>query len=565
MPIELIDVIKPKNAGDFPMVEDENLQGSFRAVTTVAERDAITDSHRKEGMRVRISSERRSYELSGGITNSDWVEVEVATNTETDLTIPVDYNDVSAVDPPASLRFWSQAQVDAFLTDNSATSFRHFELVWDAVVGSVGHVVTFNIAAGIHRPVPLPTAESFRLTDKQFTTGGYIRVVGPVPSAWDLQAGVSGLTVDAFTGPTSLNPSLDFSTSHPGIFSGLDLRGNHVVTNTGQAITIRDHTNDVLFVTGAVSGSPATASVARPSGIFRSSLDDVAVVGTNTMFRYNLSGPTSSPNAANIEWENIRFDNFGLGAQLVNSGSLRFQDCLVDHELQRSSFGINPNGRAVQFGGGTGDSLKLLGFGVRSDAAIGSSGEPVFAITLGNKVDIENSAFYGVRRGVTIANGELFQLINSSIRDTGDQTGFALQLDNTVFFLVDRTFFLQGCNPRISGQRLELLNGSRSFFNFFTRVEIDNVIGTPAVFISGASIDLSAADPGGFIQGTLANTDIGIEVPTSSRRATVELNSTTNVTGTTGDTRFDGVVRTYATVVSTGPITDVPFNLIDKA
>lgn len=46
-----------------------------RSCATIAERDAITDQRRKEGMTVWVQSEQKEYRLIGGILNTNWQEV----------------------------------------------------------------------------------------------------------------------------------------------------------------------------------------------------------------------------------------------------------------------------------------------------------------------------------------------------------------------------------------------------------------------------------------------------------------------------------------------------------
>lgn len=46
-----------------------------RSCATIAERDAITDQRRKEGMTVWVQSEQKEYRLIGGILNANWQEV----------------------------------------------------------------------------------------------------------------------------------------------------------------------------------------------------------------------------------------------------------------------------------------------------------------------------------------------------------------------------------------------------------------------------------------------------------------------------------------------------------
>jgi hypothetical protein len=68
--------IRPADSLDaFPSFHANEGKGGFYSVATIAERDAITSLRREIGMRIRVISEKKDYELIGGITNVNWVEV----------------------------------------------------------------------------------------------------------------------------------------------------------------------------------------------------------------------------------------------------------------------------------------------------------------------------------------------------------------------------------------------------------------------------------------------------------------------------------------------------------
>lgn len=69
MAIVLIDEINPKNAGDFPMVQDVYLKGGYRVVANTTARDAITTQRRSEGMAVYVISNTTLYYLNADLTN----------------------------------------------------------------------------------------------------------------------------------------------------------------------------------------------------------------------------------------------------------------------------------------------------------------------------------------------------------------------------------------------------------------------------------------------------------------------------------------------------------------
>ena len=64
---------------------DKYGRGGFRVVDTLAERDAITDLRRKEGMWVRVLSNEKLYELWGGTENINWREVTLGSSSESQL------------------------------------------------------------------------------------------------------------------------------------------------------------------------------------------------------------------------------------------------------------------------------------------------------------------------------------------------------------------------------------------------------------------------------------------------------------------------------------------------
>ncbi len=71
--IELISKIIPKNDGEFPIVEDVNVEGGFQVRDDITDRNAIPSLNRKEGMLVYVNSTATTYRLVGGIADINWV------------------------------------------------------------------------------------------------------------------------------------------------------------------------------------------------------------------------------------------------------------------------------------------------------------------------------------------------------------------------------------------------------------------------------------------------------------------------------------------------------------
>lgn len=72
MSIELIATIKPKNNGNFPIVEDTDLKGSYRVVADVAGLNAIPDERKRAGMMVYQQDVNKLWKLDD---SDSWGEV----------------------------------------------------------------------------------------------------------------------------------------------------------------------------------------------------------------------------------------------------------------------------------------------------------------------------------------------------------------------------------------------------------------------------------------------------------------------------------------------------------
>lgn len=77
MAVWLIDTVKQKNGGIFPLVDSNDIMGGLYSVNTIAERDAIPLVRRKVGMICFVSNYDGEgnyfmYQLKGGIENDCW-------------------------------------------------------------------------------------------------------------------------------------------------------------------------------------------------------------------------------------------------------------------------------------------------------------------------------------------------------------------------------------------------------------------------------------------------------------------------------------------------------------
>ena len=81
MAIEIIDTLKQKNNGSFPLVDSNDIKGGYYQVDSIEDRDNIPQVRRKEGMLCYVPGQG-IYQLEGGLDNSKWVEFSTGGLTE---------------------------------------------------------------------------------------------------------------------------------------------------------------------------------------------------------------------------------------------------------------------------------------------------------------------------------------------------------------------------------------------------------------------------------------------------------------------------------------------------
>jgi hypothetical protein len=88
MAVELISYITQKNNNTFFLFKDVDGYGGYQIRSSVSDRNSIPDENRKEGMLVYSLSDKKFYQLDGGITNSDWVIAKLGVKSLTINTFP---------------------------------------------------------------------------------------------------------------------------------------------------------------------------------------------------------------------------------------------------------------------------------------------------------------------------------------------------------------------------------------------------------------------------------------------------------------------------------------------
>lgn len=483
--------------------------------------------------------------------------------TEEPLTFALDYNDGSAVDPPAGVVFTNQAEITAFLTAEGATNFKHLMGIWDALPGSIEHAVTINAAAGVHRPrltEAAGTAFAFPMFGREFS-GGYLHVIGN--SSFDAVSGpLTGLSITGVQ-LASGDPYLDFAGTP---FNGLDLRGLMVQLSTGQHLVIHDHTDSRLNLTRSLDPDPTggTATVVRPSTIFRNSQDDIAVAYTSGLIRLRSYGPqaTFSPAgattgsgsvSAHVLFDRCRLDTWSVtfGALTDRLSVVGATQCMIDWEVQQSLFSVTPNGRGFQ--AGSESRLVLQDCGFKAPLASGVD-ESVYTSS-DTTVTFQRCVSYGGQDGIYVNGPNAFINANASV--VAQKTATAMQLRRAA----QAIFQAVGVNSLpftirdIAGDGIDIQGGEIRDVSSGA-MKIDNCTGSAIVLNANAAANLATYT----VTGT-GNGDAGVTL--AGTHATATLGSGVTVTGTNGDVGSEGTYTSYATVSSDGPLVDGRLNFVE--
>ena len=81
MAVEIISELRQKNGQGFPIVDTNNIKGGFYQVDTIAERDAIPDIRKRDGMLCFVKNDPDkiyTYQWSDG----NWVKSQIGSGVE---------------------------------------------------------------------------------------------------------------------------------------------------------------------------------------------------------------------------------------------------------------------------------------------------------------------------------------------------------------------------------------------------------------------------------------------------------------------------------------------------
>lgn len=470
----------------------------------------------------------------------DSIDLSLSTLTTREaITASIDYNDVSAVDPGPDDTFHTQVQVDQFLSDAGAISFKHISAFWDALPLIINHTININLAAGIHRPRPTETIFSQPLIGKQISPNVFINVNGDTVFTEILPSeNITAVQLD------NANPYVDVA---PGTFvDDGELRGYFVEFSTGQRTIIHKHTDSRIYVNAKLSPDPTggTVKIVEPSTVFRSSINDVDRIGY-----YGLSVDAGHmPFYAYFLVTGILFECLSSTTAIYGEAGSKvgFYDCIFD---KRRAF-IPQNGSCIYLNNARYFAAKNSSFLAPTPVTPGADNPINMGSSPISFVRLDGCYILGFEDSLRVRYGKI--MIASTVfdecgRGSLKNTAAIILWPESEFRIIDygygiKTTIRNGESPGIDYLGYHEFNSAGSDEIYF-----ENMSGPCVLLRRGALYDQKLDFQGNGWQDGGGNTGVGIEI--QGPGTYVAIGTLTNVTGAEGDVKIDGVA---------GPYTDLP-------
>lgn len=492
------------------------------------------------------------YYLKSDGTEVPLVETELITRST--LTFPIDYNDAGAVDPGPTDTFSTQQEIDDFLAANGATNFKHLMACWDAAPVIVKHELTFNLAAGVHRPRPSEVGGqwAFPLVGKIFRGVNNIYLNGADASQWEEIIANAPAT---YTNVGGEDPTLEVPSAP---YVGQNLKG--LWARSGAALSpIHFNDDDTVKVVADMSPTPTDVSIVRPG----------------TKLRNSESGSNTSPAASlglfyvdsggfypYIWFNDLQLDQIGVTWGInITSGFVLLQNSTFDFRYQQD-FGASPNGRATQ---ATGENSAVYFYFASLRGGSSATDQPIYA-TSRARASFLWSVVYNAHLPITATQDAALSLTRTVV-DSLNTSGAILVHDGAKLYFQDNIYVGQGKQLTIrncaNGQNEPAVEyeGGETPSNVQDQLmgfENNNGPCVKLLAESLLSIDsgIGLADLGG-------NLDVGVQV--EGPRAFLSLPSGVTVTGSVGDIRMsDGSIWSYADLDAEGRLIDDGLTVVEK-
>lgn len=367
--VQITGLIKPLSGGAFPVFEDINGLGGFRAVADVTARDAIPANARKIAMVVAVQTTGQSYQLVGGIANVNWVAyappVSVASLAAlATLAVAVSGTSVYVIDQgePYQLDFTNSFTVSSPLIIAGALGGRWFRRSKAYVVGNfVLWVAPFGFPAFnyVYGFTPGQLAAS-NTNEPDIVLNLNATITGAAAGLWDCNVDVLGnLWVGTFDSPHPVAPNgksykfllkdiLASGSPTPALTLSAHAAGPSDAVWTSTAF---DDQNN-LWVTDSQHGTFGLGIFLkynkRSSGVTGSPVPDVTLI-TSIIFNDN---PQIVFDSFGNLWSCSNFPSLGAGVIMISRS-----------QLQTSNASLNP---AVVWGGAAWNALEISGMGFDS-------------------------------------------------------------------------------------------------------------------------------------------------------------------------------------------------------
>jgi hypothetical protein len=482
------------------------------------------------------------------------------------LNFTVDYNLVGAVASlPAGTVFTTQAQIDAYLTSAGTTAFKYIKDVYDALPQFVQHVVTFNCAAGAHRPRSTDTSIAWVFNSKFVGPTGRIVVQGAASSLYNVYAGTTANNAISVVQTGSDDPFLT-CTGTP--FTGLDLKGAMAVISTGQVAMIHDNDNSTIRLCNALSPTPVagthTVTIALPATEFRNTLNDSTIAASSNILEVSLGGMygplTNSGFNQEIDFNDIVFKPYACNFGFRSGIACRITRCVFDY-LSYSPFAFNTNALAVAGA----RNFTLTTCAIMADVGLGNLLDGLINASDCENISFTTCYFRGSENAISLdrCTSSSQSVVFDRVGSSGGDGYFAMRVGPgsiKSFQNISRGKIneFRGNTTAVAG--LMVFAGGVLRQGVRPEVRFKSWAGPAISLQPGAAIDATignavSGQPGGFIDGG-GNGDVGVDLVGPGSIAKLDVNCT--VTGALGDLRLSGEIVSHAVALTTRGATSQP-------